>query len=436
MRRLLLALFLLLFLTSCSLISRDETEPEATEIAPSPTAVITPTIEATLPATEPAIPASQQSLNIWVLTEISTQADSPGGTILAEQLAAFETNHPNVTLNIESKAPSGQGDTLSYLRSGREVAPSILPDLILLPADSLSTAAAEELIYPLQDYVSPEDITDLFPAANELSQIDGQIYGYPFALSNIGHMAYNPNVFTDTIPITWDVYADREQANFFFPAAGPSGAELALQLYFSAGGNILSEPGQPALEVEPLATALTFFSQGRDQGFLPSQTSNLTSLNETWQAFINREAASVQTVESQYQVERNSGIESDFAKLPGIEAPLTPLVKGWIWAISTPDPARQTLAAELLTWLIAAPNIGDWSLAASKLPGRRSAFEQWPNNDPYLNFLQQELEFADPYPVTANTALLSLLSTAVFDVLTQAKPPLQAAEDTVAALQP
>ncbi len=145
MRRLLLALFLLLFLTSCSLISSDETDPEATEIAPSPTPVITPTIEATLPATEPALPASQQSLNIWVLTEISTQADSPGGTILAEQLAAFETNHPNVTLNIESKAPSGQGDTLSYLRSGREVAPSILPDLILLPADSLSTAAAEEL---------------------------------------------------------------------------------------------------------------------------------------------------------------------------------------------------------------------------------------------------------------------------------------------------
>jgi hypothetical protein len=94
------------------------------------------------------------------------------------------------------------------------------------------------------------------------------------------------------------------------------------------------------------------------------------------------------------------------------------------------------MAAELLNWLIAAPNIGDWSLAASKLPGRRTAFEQWPTNNPYLIFLQQELEFADPYPVAANTALLSLLSTAVIDVLTQAKPPLQAAEDTVAALQP
>lgn len=436
MRRLWPAILWLIFLTGCSLLSSEEAGPEATQIAPSPTPVITPTLQATLPATEPAIPVSQQSLNIWVLNEISTQAENPGGTILAEQLAAFETNHPNVTLNIERKAPSGQGDTLSYLRSGREVAPSILPDLVILPADSLSTAAAEELIYPLQDYIAPEDVNDLFPAANEISQIDGQIYGYPFALSNLGHMAYNPNVFTDTVPITSDEFVGQEQATFYFPAAGPSGAELALQLYFAAGGKIVSEPGQPALEVEPLATALTFFSQGREQGFLPSQTSNLTSLNDTWQAFINGEAASVQTVESQYRVERNSDVDSEFAKLPGIEAPLTPLVKGWIWAISTPDPARQTLAAELLNWLIAAPNIGDWSLAALKLPGRRSAFEQWPINDPYYIFLQQELEFADPYPVTANTTVLSLLSTAVFDVLTQAKPPLQAAEDTVAAFQP
>ncbi|MGD2048860.1 MAG: extracellular solute-binding protein [Chloroflexota bacterium] len=436
MRRLLLVLLWLLFLTGCSLIRSQEIVPEATEIAPSPTPVVTPTVEATPLATEPANQVNQQALNIWVLTEISTQADDPGGIILAEQLAAFETNHPNVTLNVERKATSGQADTLSYLRSGRDVAPSILPDLVILPADSLTTAAAEELIFPLEDFIMPEDINDLFPAANELSQTNGQIYGYPFALTNLSHMAYDPAVFTDTVPITWDEYVGQEGANFYFPAAGPSGGELALQLYFGAGGNIVSEPGQPALEVEPLATALSFFSQGRDQGFIPSQISNLTSLNETWQAFANGEAASIQTVESQYSVERDSDVESDFAQLPGIEAPLTPLVKGWTWAISTPDPARQSMAAELLNWLIAAPNIGDWSLAASKLPGRRTAFEQWPTNNPYLIFLQQELEFADPYPVAANTALLSLLSTAVIDVLTQAKPPLQAAEDTVAALQP
>lgn len=436
MRRLLLVLLWLLFLTGCSLIRGEEIVPEATEIAPSPTPVVTPTVEPTLPATEPANQVSQQSLNVWVLSDISTEADNPGGTILAEQLAAFETNHPNVTLNVERKASSGQGDALSYLRSGRDVAPTILPDLVILPAESLTTAAAEELIFPLQDFIAPEDINDLFPSANELSQIDDQLYGYPFALTNLSHMAYDPEVFTDTVPITWDEYVGQEGANFYFPAAGPSGAELALQLYFAAGGNIVSEPGQPALEVEPLTTALSFFSQGQNQGFFPNQTTNLTLLNETWQAFANGEAASVQTDQSQYSVERDSDADSDFAQLPGIEAPLTPLVKGWTWAISTPDPARQTMAAELLNWLIAAPNIGDWSLAASKLPARRTAFEQWPPNDPYFIFLQQELEFADPYPVAANTALLSLLSTAVVDVLTQAKPPLQAAEDSVAALQP
>jgi ABC-type glycerol-3-phosphate transport system substrate-binding protein len=437
MKRYLIGFLILLFLAGCSLFDGEQAGSEATQtaVATNPPPISTPTLQVTLQVTEPAIAPNPSSLNVWVLGEISTLADTPGGTILAEQLAAFETTHPDITLNVETKAPSGQGGTLSYLRSGRNIAPSILPDLIILPTDSLPTAASEELIYPLDEHLAADAIEDLYPAANELAEVNGSLYGYPFALSNLGHMAYSSSIFTDTVPLTWDEFLNQDDVTFAFPGAGTPGAELALQLYLASGGTIVGEGGQPTLEIEPLANALTHFSRGRELGLLPLENSGYTSLNESWQAFNRGAVNSVQTVESQYNVERFAGLDSSFSGIPGVESPLVPLVKGWAWAISTPDPARQALSAELLNWLVAGPNVGDWSLAAAKLPGRRSAFEQWPVNDPYTIFLGQELERADPYPTAASNAILSVLNTAVFDVLTQEKSPQQAAEDAVAVLQ-
>jgi hypothetical protein len=94
------------------------------------------------------------------------------------------------------------------------------------------------------------------------------------------------------------------------------------------------------------------------------------------------------------------------------------------------------LAGDLLNWLIAGPNMGDFTLAGNKLPARRSAFEQWPQDDAYLRFIQQELEIANPYPYHARGATLDAISIAVFDVLSLTKTPQLAAQDAIASLSP
>ena len=110
----------------------------------------------------------------------------------------------------------------------------------------------------------------------------------------------------------------------------------------------------------------------------------MSSLSESWQAF-GTLANSVQTVDSQYLAQRDEGIISAFTGLPGVDEPLVSLVNGWAWAVSSPEPARQEIAADIMNWLIAGPNMGDWSLAASRLPSRRSSFEQWPQRNLALN---------------------------------------------------
>ena len=410
-----------------------ESPATATVSVPTPGSTPTPVDVEQAQATEVA-PPPLVTLNIWFVEEVSPQNDTPDGTILAEQLAAYDTGRLNLTLNVETKSPSGQGGTLSYLRTGRGVAPSVLPDLVVLPTDLLATAAEENLIFSLDELVSQEMRDDLFPAASALSQIDGQVVGYPFVLWNLTHMVSRSEVFGEGTPTTWDEMLEVDDATFIFPGAGIPGAEMVLQLYLTAGGKLTDETGQATLEVEPLVEALSHFTRGRIRGHVPLQSSNMTTFEQSWEAYRSDLANVVQTDSEQFLGERGADLDSSAAGLPGSDAQLAPLLRGWAYAVSTPDPERQVLVAELLGWLVEGSNLGEWSLAAMRLPARRSAFEQWPLEDEYIAFLLEELENAQAFPNMADKMIVDALGDALFDVLTLAKTPQAAAEDAAAAL--
>jgi ABC-type glycerol-3-phosphate transport system substrate-binding protein len=425
----------LIILSGCDILERDSEDPSSLELTATPTLSATPTLQPTPIATEPVVQPAQLNLNVWLVSDVTNDLEVPGGSVLAQQLATFDDKRPNVNLNIEVKSPTGQGGTLSYLRTGRNVAPTILPDLIILPADQLNTAAAEQLIYPLDGHLTADQKDELFPAARSMAQVDNMYFGYPFTLNNLGHMAYNTNVLTDTVPATWDDLLLNESSSLIIPGAGASGAELALQMYLASGGSLVTEANQPNLEVEPLTVALDHVSRASMLGRISVQSSNVGTLAEAWQFLEDGVANMAQTDENLYLQESATNRDVDFAELPSLDQRLEPLVDGWAWAISTPDPARQELSAELMAWLIESQNLGEWSLAASTLPGRRSAFDLWPSRDPYVEFLENELDRAQPFPVAANADVMDALSSAIFDVLTLAKSPQLAAEEAAISVQ-
>jgi hypothetical protein len=88
-----------------------------------------------------------------------------------------------------------------------------------------------------------------------------------------------------------------------------------------------------------------------------------------------------------------------------------------------------------MAWMTESQNLGEWSLAASTLPGRRNAFDLWPAADPYVRFLKNELNRSQPFPAAANAKVMNALSSALFDVLTLAKSPQLAAEEAAIAVQ-
>jgi len=114
---------------------------------------------------------------------------------------------------------------------------------------------------------------------------------------------------------------------------------------------------------------------------------------------------------------------------------LTPFTSGWIWLISTPDPTKRTLVAELLAFLVEPQNLGQWSSASNILPTRRDALATWTRDNHYRSSIMEQLETAQPFPIGPNSDLMEALGNAVQAVLSTSTSPQIIAEETIATLR-
>lgn len=437
-----LALLILIFgLSACDLAGGDVLPTrEATQLPANPTATVEtpPSVDVTQSPVETPLPVSDSiTLTVWTSSEIAPNTEVPGGAVLLEQLNTFDNDHSAISLLVELKTISDQGGILSYLRTGRTVAPSILPDIILLPSSQLRTAATQGLIYPLEDDIAVDAIEDLYPVARTLAEVDGQLYGYPFALTGLQHLVYNSNAITRTVSSNWNNLIEERPGLFLYPAAGASGAELTAQFYQALGGAFSDESGQASLQNDPLVGTLDLMRLGVTQGFIDPQSGGISSNTQLWQIFQDSSAHIVQTSASAYLERRDAEANTNLrvAALPGPSGPLTPTVSAWVWAISTAQPERREAAVELINWLATADNIGNWCLQSHSLPARQSAFDVWPQ-DAYVAFLQRQLASASPPPAALNNTILTALSDATSGVILGLSTPADAAQQARAALTP
>jgi ABC-type glycerol-3-phosphate transport system substrate-binding protein len=312
------------------------------------------------------------------------------------------------------------------------VAPTVVPDVVILPTDILSSATAENLIFPLNEQLSDIDLESLYPAARMLAQPDAQILGYPLILNDLPHLVYNSNEITGTLPLTWDRLITENDNTLVFAADGNEGAILALQFYLDAGGNLVDGDGQQILQLDPLITALQQLQNGREAGFIVPQSSSLVSIDQSWQAFLGGAGNIVRTNADHFMQQDTGELSLGYTVTAGVDRPLTPLVTGWAYAVSTTDPTKKALATELILELTAASNLGPWSLESRMLPAHSDAFEIWMQEDnAYYNFIGRELQRAQPLPIAANSTTMTVLGDAVFQVVSGAKTAQQAAQDAV-----
>lgn len=396
----------LIFSAGCS--SLQPLLASLTPPAPAPTRIVRATSTPLPPPTAtPSMEPENSGLRIWLPAQFNPDAEGTASEMLAQRLAEFEAQHPDLKIEVRIKKAENDGDMLNALSATSAAAPSVLPDLVLLSRPDFEMAALLGLLHPIDGLSTSLDDPNWYSYAQQLGQIQNTGYGLP-CLGNALVLVYYPELGQI---VTWDdVLGSKGQ--IVFPA-GNSLALIGLSLYASAGGEILDAQGLPTLEQEALTRVLTLVSDGVSKEVFPPSLANITNEAQALQIYRTGSA--------------NKGIIWYLSYRPSEDGKITPLpglgempfsyASGWIWALAGAKPENQQLAVELAEFLVAEDFIADWTRATGYLPTRPSMVEE---GDRTMTAI---LESARPIPSNDVLAVLGpLMQEALTRVLNGEKP--------------
>lgn len=439
-----------LVLAGCEVLGLEtpEAEPAAEAAAQAPTATVQATdVE---PTAEPgsdgdATPEAEEepgeiTLTVWMPEPFAPASETPGGEAFAEQIEVFNASQSDLNAQVFVKLTTGPGSTLAYLRSAPGVAPSILPDIALLDLDALAQAAHDDLVVPVNTMVEPDEVAEFYPAAIELGTIDGILIGVPYLLE-MQHIVYREVLFLQP-PNSFEAVLESPVA-FVFPAGttGSVNRTTLTQYMAGVGGELISDAGVPYIDEDVLAEVLEFYAQARDDGIIEPALLQVTDPGETWERFNARQVGLATVRSTAYLADRESVATTRFTWLPTASGEPFTLVNGWLWVVTTRDPARQEAAIALIEHFLEPVNHASFTEAAGWLPSQPEALTVWSQEDGYAPFADEVLANAAPLPEPGLQAIIGeaiqdALEAVLLDDVAPAAAAAEAAERVAAPNNP
>ncbi len=395
---------------------------------PTPPSVETATPQPT--ATDVSLPEPTEIepragvLTLWLPVEFDLERSGEAGEILKARLDQYSQQH-DITIEVRVKAPSGAAGMLDALSAARAAALKSVPSIALLSRSDLESAALKGLLMPLD--ISPQTRDAWYPYANQLSQVQDQVYGYP-AFGDAMSMIYRPAKVKDLT--SWQKI-EQDRVPVLFAAANVQPL-FALGLYESSGGKLDDEEGRPVLQTEELTTVLQFLRDGGNTGVFPQKVLQLENHLMVWDAYL--EGTQDAAIDWASLFLTNLPADSRITSLPKWQDQSFSYATGWAWVITDPFPQRLDQTHALLNWLSEPQFLARWSEAAGFLPAQPEALHAWRNVS-----LQAELE-----PICLNsrlrpsneqiTALGPLVKDAQMQVIRQEITPENAARNAIQRL--
>ena len=310
---------------------------------------------------QPETQTAPKILRLWLPAQFDPNANNAAAALLKQRLKDFEIDHPGLEIDLRIKSESGDANLLDSLSITSMAAPNALPDLVALPRNYLESAAQKKLIKSLN--ISDElQSPDVYPYARQLAEIDGTPYGIPFAGDALV-MVYRPDLVWIK---SWDDIL-LSQGQLMFAGADP-GAETALALYASAGGELTDANGKPAINQDVLIQVLDLFAKGRSASLFPDAVKNISSDDQVLDEYRNRRTNLAIFHYSKYR----SSQDGLYQPLMGLgDQPHFTFASGWTWALTGRDPETGQLARDLAEYLTEEEFLAPWSKEAGYLPPRR-----------------------------------------------------------------
>jgi ABC-type glycerol-3-phosphate transport system substrate-binding protein len=316
------------------------------------------------------------TLKLWVPEDLNPYGSSPGAAVFAQHLTEFNNAYPDLQVEVIVKKAHGRGGLVDFLRTARDAAPSILPDIVILDAAELQTAAGSKLLQPLDNLLSPALAVDRFPFAVEMGQVQTQTMGFVLG-AETEHLAYRPTIFESPI-ISWTQVISSPEPYLFSAGRDEQRVvnDATLIQYLAAGGELSDAEGNPVISREPLLSVFSFYSNCLSTGVIsPTAVLQIADSTQAWQQFKAGRGGLAVVPSRAYWVEADETMA--FAPMPTRDGELLSTIQGWTVSLVATGPSRQKLSMLLLDWLIAHDHNAEWTQTSGYLPGTRGALQLW-----------------------------------------------------------
>ena len=380
---------LTLLLTSCSVLPFLENLGEESTPVP-PTAVPGSPTPGPTASPEPTRPVRTE-LILWVPPAFGPEMEGGPGEILLQTLDEFNQERSDIAYQVRVKALEGPGGMLESLRAAKSAAPRLLPDLVVLPREMMEAAAAEGLIHSPQGLAEIMLEEDWFPYAEELSRVNGQTYGVPFA-GDVLVLAYKSDLTEEPLA-DWDAVLETGKA-LAFPAADPRGV-VTLAFYQSEGGEIAALNENLVLDRVRLFNFFNDYQRAQEAGVMPYWLTQFEESQGAWAAYQERQTTLAVTWLSHVLGEGSEN--TAVAPFPTRDGVPYTYGTGWVFAFANLNPEREETALALSQQLASAAFQAELTSRTGYIPLRRSALAAW-EDGVEVSFLETALSTAAVKP--------------------------------------
>jgi ABC-type glycerol-3-phosphate transport system substrate-binding protein len=199
-------------------------------------------------------------------------------------------------------------------------------------------------------------------------------------------------------------------------------------------GSFENSDGQTQIDEQALRNLMDYYQSGTNSGLLPFW---LTQFDADSLAFEALEDLRMQMVSTWYTRIQSSELETiSVAPLPTADGQPFTYAQGYVWALSSADAQRHTLAVELAEWLTAGEFLSSWLDSLDYMPTRPSGLNDW-NSGADQETAQVILDSAVLLPdQLTRTTLGAPLHDAVIAVLKQEISAEMATDQVLDALNP
>ena len=341
--------------------------------------------------------AAAASLEIWTYPRTENDAE----IVYKPMMEKFNGLFPDITTHIDVQPWGGRREKL-YAAA----AAGTPPDIWFATTDTVPAYIEKDVILPLSDLITAEELADQSEAEIAAASMDGQLY-MPLTEAEVNCFAYNGGLLRElgydpaTAKIeTWDeLFALAEQAkakNYYVESLSTMEWAEWLDTLHEAGGSAFTEDRTKSRMTEqPAIDTLTRWVTEYQNGWVPLEyaigsVDESEGLPDYWlgleQVTSRREdAACVQDVEANPELEYVMGHpRRKDASLP----PIAGIVSGQGWAIT--KLSKQPEAA--LTWvkfMITPENITLYCTLAWATPVGTKSREGWEPAPCVLDYVNQ-----------------------------------------------